>query len=77
MKSKYPRRYYFDLMKRRFRRKVRGYLPDWMMSFITLKRENPNQSAAFDLLLDREVNPWTSPNIWQEIINNYSNLELY
>jgi hypothetical protein len=71
MRKKYPKRYYIDLWRRGLRRKIKTTMPHWMLN--TLVKEE-NYSSNINLILDHKVIPWSSPNIWKEIVDYYENM---
>lgn len=71
MIKRYPRRYRFDLFWRRIRRKIKRLLTySSIESFSLIKKEN-DLNNEFNLLLNKESVPWSSPNIWREVEKFY------
>lgn len=71
MEQKYPKRYYIDINIRRIRRYLKKVLPKGFTSMIA------SEESFKDIYLslnNQNVYPWTSPNVWMEIVDYYNRI---
>lgn len=69
--------YRFDVQTARIRRWIKHLLPHWLRQKIDSnkhKRRHPRAVAGL-LLGGGIVPPWTSPNVWREIVQFYSKID--
>lgn len=71
MSQKFPKKYYFDIKVRRIRSFFKGIAPTRV---IPLFSRQENLLNTYSSLNAEEVYPWTSPNIWVEIVKFYSGI---
>lgn len=64
----------FDIFTARLRRKVKQHLPEPVIKRMD-KRKRRNEHFAVARLHDPNTPPWSSPNIWEELVQGYQKLE--
>lgn len=64
----------FDIFVARLRRKVKRRLPEPVIARIE-KRKRHNDLLAVARLHDPTTPPWSSPNIWEELVRAYQKIE--
>ncbi len=67
-------RYTFDIFNARLRRKIKRYIPSSILRQIDQKKRK-NNDRYIAQLYNLGTPPWSSPNIWKEIVQHYQNIE--
>ena len=60
--------YYFDVFLVRVRKTIKALLPTFFTSRISKQKFNREKALALTQIFAEPLFPWSSPNIWMEIV---------
>jgi hypothetical protein len=67
--------YRFDVFLARIRKKIKSFLPLPIVSEYSNWKASKTSNLGMAQILSSDIFPWTSPNIWMEIVDYYRILE--